>query len=1021
MGVYIEYIKKGNQKMVVHSNKNNELESTLGSISTAILENVGNGNIEIIFSQGDLNLTPLIIALQTYSNTDNKKDIILGIPKNKFAHLNKVYSNNFNSLLNKDFFYKKFLWCTLEQNKEEGTPIKFNLKQTFEIPKLGTGLYKYNVKMEIQKEYENQTIDNRSFILSFPLTYGLSNIDIYDINISNNYKFRSISPKIIILESVNEVFRNFDSLISIIDDLIKKGIGAVIHFSWPYIKGIDKFINIMNENKYDDKIKIFHIGKRFAMNIKDKIAADILDKAKECSINLALENQPAIKELSIEGNKWESYYPSGSNPENIYICAIINEPIDFKEVDAYFSQTNCLDIRKRNLNRDLREELKNSNISYTWRYFINYILFLDSFINPKYTNMPIQLQNNSYKTGNIFMVIDEKKKQVPESMQPILNQFYSIVLDISTTKNYINIINGIKTPYYNTKNSALISFIINSMFNDSKIIICDFNTNIGFKKYIGDYLKNLFNSIKNNIPLNSAKFLGNDYLVFSPFKNQKIIQNTDFDIIKFESSEDKYKWQFTLTITLKDKNNVIKTVKNKIIIESLNNLENNLINYEIKEYTLLLPGPLPVLSFNGENPLMSNGIDTFLKDFKKIIMFVYKGEDYIKAKKQAFIIKDFLFGNNNSIIKKDLELSYKLNNVDKIRKMIPDNQLLENNETESNLENPIINEIREEYFKNEVNIFPEEYKSLNDIWNSISKNNQYYSSVNHSYTNNQDFLKFKVMYDDGNIEIIDISKGSYLRIINENGKEIMPVEEIGYGDKIAYLESDTKETLDNYFITNYLGLNGIDLEQIMEPFKCLKLFVDTVSKLDFPNKFSESDFENLYWLSPDMKEQLYSNLNFLITLQNTNDNINIIRTFFNNSKIWDTLANSSDNLLSSLHIELEFYRRLNLKSIYKLARALGLKYDYLSFRPLIKGIEKGETKYYFQKDENLCALARLIGYDKIEESYKSINSTGKKIGNVLQLVGFSLKRVISDNIQPFNDMDSFIKNHVKICTIIEKL
>lgn len=73
----LEYIDENNKQVIVIK-ENNE---NLSPISLSILDSIINKKVTIIFSQGPLNLTPIISCLFAYLKN---QDVLIGIPKSLF-------------------------------------------------------------------------------------------------------------------------------------------------------------------------------------------------------------------------------------------------------------------------------------------------------------------------------------------------------------------------------------------------------------------------------------------------------------------------------------------------------------------------------------------------------------------------------------------------------------------------------------------------------------------------------------------------------------------------------------------------------------------------------------------------------------------------------------------------------------------------------------------------------------------------------------------------------------------------
>ncbi|MGE9810819.1 hypothetical protein ACLIKE_05690, partial [Ferroplasma acidiphilum] len=176
MNPYIMFQTKNDSDTVLSGiDAKGNIKSILGPVSDSIIENSIKGNIVLIFSQGDLQLTPLIASLFIESESDG--DVIIGIPTNKYDALNKIYYNNFFSLTKGDtnFIYKDALWCSIRKKKEDNNKTAENDddKTTFMLngvqikPKYGKLKYKKDIENSLTEELKNGSINKKKFILTF--------------------------------------------------------------------------------------------------------------------------------------------------------------------------------------------------------------------------------------------------------------------------------------------------------------------------------------------------------------------------------------------------------------------------------------------------------------------------------------------------------------------------------------------------------------------------------------------------------------------------------------------------------------------------------------------------------------------------------------------------------------------------------------------------------------------------------------------------------------------------------------
>lgn len=1040
MATHVQFLtKEGQDPVIFGTDEDGGLKSILGPVSSSIVENAKRGRVALIFSQGDLNITPLLSALSLGGQPNG--DVMIGIPKSRYGRLNSQYYNDFFSLIrgNNSFYYKNSVWLSAKpkKNSTDDGDITFDLDNIKFKLKWGTRSYRKEMESRMDKELQNGDINKRSFVVTFPLNSAstFANLDSTTMTFGDKErKVRPISPGFLILESVNETMRGFEPLVPLVKKLLENKVGAVIHFSWPYISGIGPFINSIDEltQIFGERLKLFHIGKRFSLELKNIVIDEIIRSTEESNISSAITHHPAIERLTLEGRNWDSYYSNreGTHLDKVEFCAPINTILDYNSIEEVLSESTSTDHR---INA-LKEDLTDRPLPDRWWYFLRFMPFIDSFVRPDSIKYTFRFDDGKYRRLKIQHAIAEASKKMDDTDSYLFEQLTAIIKNMSETIDLIDYLKGLKTYSVSSKSSAVISFLLKSLFKEdsSDVILCDYNPKFGFKNYMSNYIEDILHFIQRNLPFSLNELPKGDFVIYSPDGSVERSETTFDEIVKLDYNKDSTSNIFEIKLKLRGSNseNAIQR-KLTLRLEGVDRLYKNMNYYDVRDNTLLLPGPLPLLRFDGEFPALSEGIDLFLRPFKKVIVFVNKGENYLRAHQQVATINSFLYGGDeNPIAKKDLQISYRLNNspslIGKFEQSIRSQERhtksgiedLENNTM--NFDDTIEDSIRAEYLENERRIDQKDYRTLKDLWGSISKNQNSVTPTTARYDNPEDFIHINVRYDQkGTVETIPIRKGTYIRLVDDDDNEAILVENLRPGQRIAYLESQTRESLDNYFIRNYSDYSGITIEEVHEPFTCLVILYRTLSDVDFTEDYIAEDFKPLYWLNDSEKYQLYKSIRFLMGLENdyTSDEASI-RDYFRNSIIWDSLSDAPDGVLITLKEVFTLTKTLNLDNLYGLSLAFGLEYELPSFKSLINTSLTGKDKYFFSNENNLLYLARLLNYTKIEDNYEDLTSAGKNIRTVLQLVGKSLKRVITGANRNFNDMDVFIEQRVMICTVM---
>ncbi len=272
-------------------------ECKLTPISNEILDSAFRYRITIIFSQGPLNLTSFISSLFALQK---EQDVLIGIPKRLFHEsfernteifFSLIYRKKMDAVASKSlYFYYDMLWCKGEIDEEINELIKLDISTR---PKHGT--------LKSKRDYDNYARDRltsgafktKPKIVSIPIEevtpagiIGEKEIKFEDYN----YTLKNLNPQLIIYESINERKYSFDSILDLINKTETMDIRLVLHFSWPYLKGLSAFLKKIKDN---NNVNVIHLGKRICIESQKDF-----EKPK-----------PNILPLSLEGQSWDIYYP----------------------------------------------------------------------------------------------------------------------------------------------------------------------------------------------------------------------------------------------------------------------------------------------------------------------------------------------------------------------------------------------------------------------------------------------------------------------------------------------------------------------------------------------------------------------------------------------------------------------------------------------------------------------------------------------------------------------------------------
>jgi len=76
-------------------------------------------------------------------------------------------------------------------------------------------------------------------------------------------------------------------------------------------------------------------------------------------------------------------------------------------------------------------------------------------------------------------------------------------------------------------------------------------------------------------------------------------------------------------------------------------------------------------------------------------------------------------------------------------------------------------------------------------------------------------------------------RGTLIRKKNGEDYVLTQVDDLAEDDEILYIESIERESIDNFLLRDFVQEKGISLEQIFEPFYCLRLFYETLNSIDY--------------------------------------------------------------------------------------------------------------------------------------------------------------------------------------------
>jgi len=342
----------------------NRSGGTLSPISLDILDCLCSKTVTIILSQGPLNLTPLISAIFAWYF---KRDVLVGLPAKDFKKRYDRYTQTFFSLLYEQsshfFFYKDVLWVEgeLDESYEELRDLNI---ETY--PKHGNTVYKKKYDSQIREELTKGSGKQKPFIVFIPTQRIPAGVVGQKLLKYENEKYRKtlFDPGLLVLESVNEGAFNLESISSLIKNIKRMGKKLILHFSWPYLRGLDNFLN-EQLNQSDSKVAVFHLGKRLCLEWQDYLT----------------KPAPFAVPISLESELWNTaYYPGkGAQLDYKVFLPLFHTPLPELDENALVN----FDSTNDNWQQSIREHIVFERVQDTLAE--NIVLFppaIDSFLYP---------------------------------------------------------------------------------------------------------------------------------------------------------------------------------------------------------------------------------------------------------------------------------------------------------------------------------------------------------------------------------------------------------------------------------------------------------------------------------------------------------------------------------------------------------------------------------------------------------------------------------------------------------------
>ncbi len=1075
------------QETIIDEKNNNKLSP----ISLSILDSIISKKITIIFSQGPFNLSPIVSCLFA---SQNKRDVLIGIPKFRFNDSFKKNTEIYFSLMyrktidgipsNNFYFYDDILWCKgfICEETNEMTGI-----EVYTRPKHGNRKFKNDYDAIVNEKLKEGNIQNIPKIVLVPID------DITPTSVIGNkqtifknkeYEPQNFDPKMVIYESINERKYSFESLIDLINDSYNSNVKLVLHFSWPYLRGLDRFLELIQNNH---STSIFHLGKRFCI---------------ESGANFTQPSSDIIH-LSLEGNFWNIYYSKDASINYRIILPTLNRKDKTLTINDVMNWDWSFDQRIK----EIQQRAVHENLSRVERNIIMFPPILDIFLLPSETKKRC-IKNGTWMTIPIDEIFEAKIRDHScaislfrglcvdiEKCRDIAYDFQNLFTNTTVSKktlfqiyliekmNQCYHIAASKTdgvlqvplcianlhPYLSTQSSfaETINYLVNSISSSTKFhellklscrnqdIYAEINSPTGeeWKQIIckdgriqNQSIRKLTKKIESyDLDIN-CDYLKKDRSLRITIKIRDFVE-----YFELEKDEKKAKKEFFRGFTIYEaliRSNGSFEEKKCLNIVFGRESNSSLINMEIEHRTkedifkntyqiqilygsllqmqdldkelvqksdLLIPGPIPFNTITDQELVISQGYDALLLPFREVVLFAYPGINFTQLLKQIELYRYLNSDRPTSASAKDLLFSLKYTKESKRFKLPSKTNANFTDKRKLYSDTPLDSTIRQELM-DDLNVDDSEIeyiRTLRETWQSVDKRNNVNPQKRISTDQiNKEQLELRVKFDEGEIQNISFPIRTLIRKYHGNEYILTPIDELTEGDQIYYVQSEERESIENYLLRTLLSEEELAIEDLLEPLRTLKIFYENLSSLDF-TKEPEIQMKKVNWLSLDEKKNIYEILYKIL-------NTNIIP---GDEWLSNDIQNSIWNEVETKKL-VEIFKAGNKKvtqaKLFGLAEQMGLKsYTKNSFKVLCSSSIYEHKHYSFREEQNLLVLGKLVGHQRIIDNYQTINEKGTMVGNFLRQVGRSLKRVAGGSREPFNEIDIAIGERLKKCIVIE--
>ena len=1079
------YYKYENDFPNIILSKNENKNNTVSKITLEILKSFFSGDNQLIFSQGPLNMTVLLASMYSLRNN---KDVVVFLPRKNFEKSYKNYMKDFFSIQystqnypnNTNWLYNKIMLCQGRLTDQmELTDLILASK-----PIHGDFDFRQEYNQFILDKWIKGTISTTREIVFIPIETSIPSQILGEKNIILGNGKRDIlnfDPQLFIFESMNEVNYSFERMELLIKLFNKMKRRYIFHFSWPYLRGAERFLNSLANPQSSEKTAIFHLGKRICLELGRHLT----------------KPPKYAQQISLEGDLWERQYYSFNIDIQKHIILPSLEP--FPESTE---QLNMLEYETDDYINETNEILNNIQCDYFTDSILRFPPCIDSFV------LPLEIKDFDNKIMRFVPLNNIISKRLQDH-QNLLRLFTTVNRNIDKHRDLLYQINGLYTVKRITKRTLFQMYILKSLNLDIREVVMD---QIKKKKII---IANLFPELNSTNGIREMF----DYMLRSI---RTVIENVKFPSLRLQND----------VVILIDNNGVpicnlwhLETIYVPNLELIVNRMKYNYASYPIKIINRQIEGGVEVRIFL-DLYTKYNDIDATNLSMK-INSCIWKGFDlctwriYSNGNWEYLVLKDLKIENGSNFwsfnsnwiyeknntkekINKDIEIQYM--NLHRIRMlsiesainsvlMIPgpipftstSNERVFLSEGYDILLMPFKNIIFFAYPGKNLNYLISQLKTYKELFSdkltnigrkdlefsckythpslsklinttysqkAINQNLEFDNIIRQELLNEEKtpledrktIRKIKNIIDTignqfgkneeelqeegSNLREGKFSKGIELEVKFDDGNKEKIVFEIG-----TLLR---KNELNEYVLVPVNNLNeGDEIIYITKGKSIddylLGIFLDnkkiSLKQLFEPFICLKVFCDALYTIESNSHNQpkSFDNIYWLNEDQKW-ILFRVIRALLNNENI---IAKkyfvsdfniwksfiSIDELTNIFNIQ-EKRNRITYEKIYEITKKAGINLKLSTFKDYCSFDTKIDKHYFFREDTNLLAIGYLIGNQENIENYEELNKIGKQIGIFLQMIGRKISQIAEGKRELLDEIDILIENHMQKCKIL---